>query len=110
MGAFEREAYLESFREEASRLVGSLAAGAAVLAPASPMADTLRRMAREAHTLRGSAVMMGLERIARDARLLEEDLEAAVERGGRPGGEEIASIRGRLEAVRAAVAGDAGAR
>ncbi len=91
------------FKAEARELLGNLARGLTVLGRGGGDEALLRKMARDAHTLRGAAPLRGYAAAAAAARAVEESFEAAGGGGIPPGG----SIR-RAPAVRRTACGGAG--
>lgn len=72
---FARERYEAGFRAEAGELLRRMEEGLAPLGRGEGGAELAERVALAAHTLRGSATMMGYAAVAGIARLIEEALE-----------------------------------
>jgi two-component system chemotaxis sensor kinase CheA len=85
------------FKAEARELLGNLEKGLAALGRGGGDDALLRGMARDAHTLRGSATMMGYAAAAAAARVVEESFEAARGGGIPPGGVRLAALRECIE-------------
>src|SRR5688500_3868107 len=66
---------LSLFREEADGRLSSLSDLLLQLESDGPSPDLIHSMFREAHTIKGSAAVAGLENIAREAHVLEELLD-----------------------------------
>jgi len=98
--AFERAKYLGQFEEEAGRCLTNLARCLASLPGAARGGEVLRAMARDAHTLRGSAAMIGCGHLAARARLLEEHLEEAIREGAPVGNDRLARLAGGIDSIR----------
>lgn len=97
----------ERFRDETPRRLATLDEAAAALGAGALEEEARRRAQREAHTLAGSAGMLGFAEASRLARSIERLLE-----GGLPvEGESPGDLAGRVAALRAALAAppDAGA-
>ena len=69
-------AFMGQFREEAKELIEAITQGLLALEKSPNDADTLEEIARAAHTLKGSARLMGLEQINRLTHRLEDMLVA----------------------------------
>jgi chemotaxis protein histidine kinase CheA len=78
---FARERFEAGFRAEAACLLRRLEQGLSALRRAGKSSPLLGEMARDAHTLRGSATMMGHGAMADTARLMEESLDRARDGG-----------------------------
>jgi chemotaxis protein histidine kinase CheA len=101
--AFERAKYLMQFKEEAGHCARNLVRGLTALSRSVGDTGLLRAMARDVHTLRGSATMMGCESLAACARLLEERLEATVQEGAPVGKEQLGLLAGDIDRIRQSI-------
>jgi len=61
--------------------------------------DALRNIIKEAHTIRGSATMLGYARIAAVARELESGLEGSLSQGVSAAGPLLDQIAGQLTSI-----------
>ncbi len=102
---------LHYFRIEAADLVERLHADAGLLERSPPRDDVraiIERLFRHAHTLKGSARIVGLEEAADHARAIEEILTAVRAREATFGADEAASFFVLLDRVLAAIPSDEG--
>ncbi|MCX6339847.1 MAG: Hpt domain-containing protein [Candidatus Aureabacteria bacterium] len=76
--AFERSKYTAQFKEESRERLQAMARWLTACREKAGRGDALRNIIKGAHTIRGSATMLGYARIAAIARELESGLEGAL--------------------------------
>lgn len=101
--AFSRERFEPVFRAEADGLLERMERALGDLRRGPAGDDLLAGMARDAHTLRGSATMMGHLAAAGLARLVEESLDRARAVGGPLGAARLELLDECLRALRSSV-------
>lgn len=97
---FDRERYMPQFAAESGRLISALAEGVAALPRRRERAGLLRSMSRDAHTLRGAAMMMGFNALADLAHALMTELDRALACGAVSGHDGIELLVKRLGEAR----------
>ncbi len=78
---FDKSKFVEQFKNETREHLQNLSLGLIKLEKAPSDHELLNSLMREAHTIKGSATMMGYKRIADIAHKMEDGLEKALKEG-----------------------------
>ena len=96
---FDKSKFKEAFKEETRDHLRNLSDGLASIAAGTADTELLKALTREAHTIRGSATMMGFEKVSRIGEQMEDHLDGAMDGNTELLSEHINMIRKGLEEI-----------
>lgn len=96
---FDKSRFTEAFKEETRDHLKNLRNGMESIAAGKGDSELLKALTREAHTIRGSAIMMGFEKVSSIGGQMEEHLDRAMSGNAELSAEHIDMIRKGLEEI-----------